>query len=213
MADNRITIQRIKNHWHYGWWKYVIFAALAVFGVDILFTTTAYRAPEEHKIELYMCNGYANATALQEDLWADLLAACPEQEEFLVANIDLVNGDMYTNMQFSTYIGAQQGDVCLLPLAQMKSLGQDGADGAFLELTPYVESGVIPVEGIDLSAGMMTNEKGEKGLYGIPAGSLTGLYEYSCDPAGGLLCAMAYGGNDDTAATLIGQMIARFREP
>ena len=213
MADNRITMKRLKNHWHYGWWKYVIFGVLAVFGVDLLFAMTAYRSPEERKIELYMCNGYANATALQEDLWADLVAACPDQEELLVLNIDLVNGDMYADMQFNTYIAARQGDVCLLPLAEMKTLAQDGAEYAFLELTPYVESGVIPVDGIDLSGGMLADEKGELGLYGIPAGSLTGLHEYSCDPAGGLLCLMVYGGNDDTAATLLGQMITRFRAP
>ena len=213
MADNRITKERLKNHWHYCWWRYVIFGVLALFFVDILFVMTAYRSPEERKIEVYMCNGYANAAALQEDLWADLLAACPDQEELLVANIDLVSGDMYAPMQFSTYMAAQQGDLCLLPLEQMKSLAQDGAEYVFLELTPYVESGVIPVEGIDLTGGMFANERGELGLYGIPAGSLPGLYEYGCNPAGGLLCLMAYGGNDDTAATLLGQMIARFREP
>lgn len=211
MADNRITIKRLKNHWHYGWWKYLIFAVLAVFGVDLLFAMTAYRVPEEHKLELYMCNGFANATALQEDLWPDLVAACPEQEELIVANIDVVNGDYYTTMQFSTYIAAKQGDVCLLPLSQMKTLAQDGAEYAFVELTPYIESGVIDASGIDLSGGMLPREDGELGLYGIPAASLTGLYEYSCDPAGGLLCLMGYGGNDDAAATLLGQMVARFK--
>ena len=211
MADNRITLQRIKNHWHYGWWKYLIYAVLMAFSVDILFTMTAYRSPEDRKIEVFMCNGYANATALQEDLWADLVAVCPDQEELLVANIDLVNGDMYSNMQFSTYVGAQQGDLCLLPLDQVKGLAQEGAEFAFVELTPYVESGVIPVEGIDLSGGMFADENGKLGLYAIPAGSLTGLTEYGCNPAGGLFCLMAYGGNDDTAATLLGQMITRFR--
>ena len=212
MADNRITIKRLKNHWHYCWWKYLIFAVLAAFSVDILFVTTAYRSPESRKIELYMCNGYANATALQEDLWDDLVAACPDQEELLVANIDLVNGDMYAPMQFNTYIAAQQGDVCLLPLDQVKGMAQGGAEYAFLELTPYVESGVIPVDGIDLSGGMFASENGQMGLYAIPAGSLTGLSAYGCNPAGGLFCLMSYGGNDDTAAALLGQMIARFRE-
>ena len=193
--------------------KYLILAALTVFSVDILFVMTAYRAPEEHKIELYMCNGYANAAALEEDLWPELVAARPEQEELIVANIDLVNGDMYTQMQFSTYIGAQQGDLCLLPLDQVKGLAQDGPEHAFVELTPYVESGVIPTEGIDLTMGMLQNAQGETGLYAIPAGSLTGLADYGCNPAGGLFCLMVYGGNDDTAATLLGQMIARFSRP
>ena len=71
--------------------------------------------------------------------------------------------------------------------------------------------GVIPTEGIDLTPGMLKDSAGREGLYAIPADTLYGLYEYGCDPQGGLLCAMVYGGNDDTAATLIGQMIERFR--
>lgn len=210
MADNRITKKRIKDHWHYGWWKYAIWLVLTLFGIDLLFAVTAYRSPEEKRLQLYMCNGYADAQALQEDLWPALLEACPGQEELIALNIDLTSSDYYSQMQFTTYIAAQEGDVCLLPAGQIKSLAEDGAERAFLELTPYVESGVIPTEGIDLTPGMLRDSAGREGLYAIPADGLYGLYEYGCDPAGGMLVAMAYGGNDDTAATLLGQMIGRF---
>ena len=210
MADNRITKKRIKDHWHYSWWKYAIFAVVAVIGIDLLFSSTAYRSPEDRRIQLYMCNGHADAEALEADLWPALLEACPGQEELMVMNIDLTRDDYYTRMQFMTYVAAQEGDVCLLPVKEVRSLAADGADDAFLELTPYVESGVIPTEGIDLEAGMLEDANGVRGLYAIPAGTLYGLYEYGCNPAGGMLCAMVYGGNDDTAAALIGQMIERF---
>ena len=58
MADNRITRKRLKNHFVYGWWKYLLAVVLCVMGVDLIFSMTAYRPPEDKKIELYMCNGY-----------------------------------------------------------------------------------------------------------------------------------------------------------
>ena len=211
MADNRITKQRVVNHWHYGWWKYVLWAIATWIGIDLLFSMTAYRPPEEKKIQLYMCNGYADTERLAADLWPALLEACPGQEELTGVNINLLQEDYYAQMQFTTYIAAQEGDVCLLPLKEVRTLAADGAEYAFVDLMPYVESGVIKAQDIDLEPGMLTREDGTRSLYAIPADTLYGLYEYGCDPQGGLLCAMVYGGNDDTAATLIGQMIERFK--
>lgn len=210
MADNRVTKQRLKEHWRYSKFLYVLLAVVSVLGVDLLFSVTAYRSPDDKRLHLYMCNGYADTDALQTDLRGDLFAACPEQEEFLAMNVDLINGDSYTQMQFSTYVGAREGDVMLLPYSEVKVLAEDGADFAFMELTPYVESGVIPTEGIDLSRGMMKDSQGGTGLYAIPADALLGLRDYYCNPSGAMLVAMSYNGNEGPAATLIGQMVARF---
>lgn len=213
MADIRVTKRRLAEHWRYSWWKYAMLAVAAVLGIDLLFSVTAYRPPEEKKLQLYLCNGYADASALQEDLWPDLLAACPEQEELTALNIDLTNDDSYNQIQFTTYVAAREGDVMLLPLAEARTLASEGVENAFVELTPYVQSGVIPVEGIDLSRGRMTDSQGNEGLYAIPADLLYGLLDYRCNPSGAVLVAMAYGGNDATAATLLGQMVARFYDP
>lgn len=212
MADNRITGKRIRDHWHYSWWKYAILLALTLIGIDMLFAVTAYRPPEERRLQLFVCNGYADAAALEEDLWPALLEACPDQEELVAQNIDLVTDEYYSQIQFTTYIAAREGDVCLLPVSQLRNLTADGAEYAFLELTPYVESGVIPTQGIDLTPGMFKDSDGKEGLYAIPADGLYGLREYGCNPAGGMLTVMAYSGNSDTAATLVGQMIERFTE-
>lgn len=202
MANHRISIAQLKNHFTYSWWKYLLLLVLGCFGVDLLFTTTAYSPPEEKKIELYLCSSYADAVAIQEVFWPLLQERCPEQEELTVMNINLSSDDIYAQMQFSTYVAAQQGDVCLLPRSEFKKLIQDGADSAFLELTPYIDSGVIDMGDIDLSAGRARSEAGEEGLYGIPADTLYGLLEYSCDPADSILCIMAYSGNNDTAAVM-----------
>lgn len=126
-------------------------------------------------------------------------------------NIDLSTGDMYANMQFTTYVAAQQGDVMLLPQAEVYKLAGEGADEAFLELTPFIESGVINPQGIDLSAGMLKAANGEIGLYAIPADTLHGLNVFYGVPEGGMLCLTSYGCNDEHAAGLLNLLIERYK--
>lgn len=201
----------LKNHWRYNWWKYVLLAAVSVLGVDLLFAMTAYRPPEERKIELYVCNGYIDAPALQEALWPQITERCPDQEELLVMNIDLSTDDMYASMQFSTYIAAQQGDVCLLPQSEFRKLATDGAEYVFMDLTPYIESGAIDLRGIDCSDYTDVNEAGQEGVYGVPADSLFGLLDYRHDPEGDVLCITAFNGNDDTAAAVLDLLLERYQ--
>lgn len=201
--DTRITKSKLKNHWHYCWWKYL--AAVVICGLltDMVFAMTRYQPPANKKIELYLCNGYAEATMVHDALWPKLQEAAPDQELLSVVNINLQGDDMYSNMQFTTYIGAQQGDVLLLPAASVKKLAGEGADGAYLELSEFIEAGLIDVGDLDLSSGMLSEEDGGVGLYAIPADTLYGLTEANCDPAGGYLVIMGYTMNPENAARTI----------
>lgn len=207
MAANRITKKWLANHFHYSWWKYLLVVALSVMGIDMLFTSTAYRPPEEKKIELYVCNDYVDSIALQEALWPLFSERYPDQEELTVMNINLTSDDMYAAMQFSTYVAAQQGDVLLLPEAEVTKLAAEGADAAFLELTPFIDSGIIDPGDIDLSKGMLRSEAGEMGLYAIPADSLYGLTAFYNLPQGSMLCLTSYGGNDEHAAGMLNLLL------
>ena len=211
MAENRITKRMVKHHWSYNWWKYLLLVFFCVAAVDVTFTMTAYRPPEEKKIEIYILNSYCDTAAMQAELEPLFFAAHPEQEELTILNINLASDDMYAAMQFSTYAAAQQGDVCLMPRSEVVKLSTDGAEYAFMDLTPYIESGVIDVQDIDLSAGRMKSSTGEEGIYAIPADSLYGLLAYGNDPAGSFLCIMDYNGNEDTSAAVLSLMIERYR--
>ena len=201
--DIRITKAKVKNHWHYSWWKYLVIAIVCALGVDMLFATTRYQPPATKKIEMYLCNGFADATVVQETLWPALQAAAPDQEQLSVININLQNEDMYANMQFTTYVGAQQGDVLLLPAASVKNLSVEGGDTAFMELTPFIEEGLLNLGDLDLSSGMMPSEDGTMGLYAIPADTLYGLFELGNAPEKSYLCVTGYSGNEDVAAAMI----------
>lgn len=207
MEKNRITKRWLKNHFTYSWWKYLLLIVLSVLGVNLIFTTTEYRPPEEKKIELYVCNGYADVVGMKETLWPLFLQCSPDQEELTVLNIDLVSGDIYASMQFSTYAAAQQGDILLMPVGEMQKLTADGANYAFADLTPYIESGVLDVADIDLSAGVMADENGGKGIYAIPADTLYGLLDWGNDPAQSMIGVTAYSGNEENAVKFLNLLI------
>jgi len=203
MAENRITKKWLKNHWTYSWWKYLLLVCVCVMGVNVLFTMTAYRAPEHKKIELYVCNGYVDQQVMDEQVSREFFARFPEQEEMVVMNINLAAEDMYVQMQFTTYLAAQQGDILMLPRSEVYKLSESGADNAFMELTPYIDSGVIDLQALGVEPLVLADSEGQEGVYAIPADTLYGLFELGNDPADSYLCLTSFGGNEDTAAAMI----------
>ncbi len=205
MADNRITKKRLKNHFAYSWWKYALTAVLSVMGVSLVFTATRYEPPADRQLTVYVLNDYTDAETMQADLWARIKEARPEQEALFVQNIDLTDSsNIYAPMQFSTYVAAQQGDVFLIPYDEMLKIVADGPEDALVDLTAYIESGVIDVSGLDLSACTMEKLDGTTGIYAVPADQLYGLRTaYYNDAKGSVLCIPIYSQNQDTAAEAI----------
>ena len=212
MADNRITKHRVRNHWTYSWWKYLLMAVCVVFGVNIYFTTTAYRPPENKKVEIYLCKGWADAQKAQEDLTPMLMELAPEQEELIAANIDLTSDDYYTVMQFTTYMAAQQGDILLLPSSEFRKYTSEGeVYNYFANLSPYLESGVLSAQDISLEGTTYPDASDEPGVFCIPADTLYGLMDYGIDPAGSVLVVTAYSGNEETCVRMVDAMIRRYK--
>ncbi len=205
MADNRITKKRLKNHFAYSWWKYALAAVLSVMGVSLVFAATRYEPPADRQLTVYVLNDYTDAETMQADLWARIKEAHPEQEALFVQNIDLTDSsNIYAPMQFSTYVAAQQGDVFLIPYDEMLKIVADGPEDALVDLTTYIENGVIDVSGLDLSACTMKKLDGTTGIYAVPADQLYGLRTaYYNDAKGSVLCIPIYSQNQDTAAEAI----------
>ena len=212
MADNRITQKHLKTHFQYSWWKYALALVVSILGISLAFDTTEYRPHEEKKTELYIMNSYCDTEALEKKLWPLLQEACPEQEEMITMNINLNSDDIYVRMQFMTYVAAHQGDVFMMSQQEFENLMTDeSADSIYVDLMPYIESGVIDVGDINLTPGYATDSAGQRGLYAIPTDSLTGMKDYLCNPEGAVLAMVSYGGNLDTAAQLIGIMLRELR--
>ena len=212
MTDKRLTKKRLKNHFAYNWWKYALSAAISAMLVSVVFAVTEYRPPAEKKVELYVLNSYIETETFQQDFWPELQARKPEQEALTVLNINLTDSsNIYAPMQFSTYVAAQQGDLFLISRDEMLKITYDGAQEALVELTDYLDSGVIDAAGLDLAQGTLDRGDGTTAVYAIPAGALTGLSQYGNNPENSFLCIPLYTKNADTAAALIGLMVERLQ--
>lgn len=209
MIKDRMTKKWLKNHVAYSWWKYLLLCAACVFCVDVLFSMTAYRVPEEKKIEIYVLHDYVEASAMREELAPVFFERWPEQEELTVLSINIGSDDMYARMQFTTYAAAHQGDVYMMPFSEFRNLAAEEYE-AFVDLVPYIERGVIDVQDIDVSGCKVLNEDGTYSIYAIPSDTLYGMARHLNDPAGSVLCLTAFGGNVEHAAQVLNLMIEQY---
>lgn len=202
-----ITRRKIRNHFHYNFWKYLLLIALAMFGWNLVYTTSRYRSPENLKVEFYAEGPLASsdtAQALADRIHAQ---AMPEMEEVTATVVRF--DDAYGDMQLVVWISSGQGDVYLLSKARFESMAQNGT---MLDLAPYVESGVLHPDGIDLSGGSVrASDTGRTELYGIPADSLTGLAEYGLSGEGQVLCVLLNNGNDPYALKFLDYLLTNLR--
>ncbi|MCR4708432.1 MAG: hypothetical protein K5746_10860 [Clostridiales bacterium] len=198
MADLRMNREKFRNHLHYSGWKYALAAALSIAIVSILFDATRYRPPREHTVSLYLTTSYCQADAMKEELAPLLIARFPEQEELNVLNIDLSQENTYLQMQYTTYLGAGEGDALLLSTREVERLFTgNSAEDVLADLSPYAEEGLLSMP------------EGER--FRVPAESLTGLSRWGCKTEDAWLCVLARSPNIRAAAGLIGILQEQYK--
>ena len=200
-----VTRRKIRNHFQYSLWKYLLLVVIALFGWNLIYTTTRYRPPENLKVEFFaegdLQSGEA-AQALADRIHAE---AMPEMEEVTATTVTF--DDAYGDMQLTVWVSAGQGDVYLLSRQRY-----DTFTDATLDLTPYIASGALNVTGLDLTDGYMTNpDTGARELHGIPTDSLAGLSTYGLIAKDRMLCVLYNNGNDEYAIRFLNELIARTR--
>lgn len=217
-----ITKRRITHHFQYAVWMYMLLIALALFGWNLIYTTTRYRPPESMQVEFY-----AEATSYSEDALTELADRIHEEVmpemEAVTSTVVSISDDYYGEMQITVWISASQGDVYLLSSEYFESFA---ASGAFLDLTPYIESGELDTEGLDLTDGYIaltdydydseTNTDVEivsstPTLYGIPAAQLAGFTDYSVDAEDKVLCILYNNGNDEYSVKFLNYLLENLR--
>lgn len=207
-----ITLAKMKYHFHYNAWRYVLLVALSIFGWNIIYTTTSYRPPENKKINFYISSSGTEASQLDTYMTSLLETTFTDMEEMTAVVMASNDGsDPYTTMQLSTYIMAGEGDVYMLSVDDFKSYSQSGG---MLPLEGHVESGAIDPMDSDLTVGYQTFIDGnETHLYGIPTDKLFGMMEqFGTDNRGMVLCIMARSGNEENAAKFINQLFIDMKQ-
>lgn len=199
-----LTKEKVRNHFTYGSWKYLLLVVLAIFGWSLIFTTTAYRSPQDKRIDLYVQTSTTtaeNMDAFLEPIWRQVT---PEME--VVSSVALMNLDDYsTSMQLTAYMAAGDGDIYFLTEQYFKSFA---AAGSFLELDELVENGTIQADDVDLSKGRVAvvteydeNDEpvtAEQHLYGIPLDEFYGFMSgMQLDNRGLYAAILVNNGNDE----------------
>ena len=201
----KITQKRIRNHFHYFWWQYMVLVLAAILGWNLIYTTTRYQSPEHLKIEWYYEGSTSSETdartaAFLEGVTPELF---PDMEDVSFALVGM--DDQYGQMQMMVWSVAGQGDLYML--TEESFAGMIG-NGVMANLLPYVEDGTLNIDGINVDDYYKVDEEtGERMLVGIPTDSLEGLLDLHVDPAGKVMGLLINGGNVDNAAKLMGYFL------
>ena len=187
-----LNARNLKHHLAYSSWKYILVLAAGIFLVDLLFTVTAPRIPEDKKVDFEIF-GFADSEALNAYMEKVRTDQMPDMESMSC----IVNypDDTYGAMVLMTRVAAQEGDLYLLPREDFLSFA---ANGAFLALENEASlMSVFNEAGLDLRRGWRTlSDSDETHLFGIPADMLPGLSSL-CFAENGFLTVLQAGGNTD----------------
>ncbi|NLG23973.1 MAG: hypothetical protein GX558_01350 [Clostridiales bacterium] len=210
MPNTKITKKALGVHLHYGKWVYIGLAVGLFMLGDLLFTTTAYRAPDERKVDIELVSGYSNPDALAEltaqlllegqayetardaDAYAAAAAAAepgvthppyePPLQEVNVYALNLTGGsdDVYGWQKFTVMIAANEGDIYFVDKAVLDYMV---TGGVALPLDDYIASGLIDPGDRDLAAVTFDEPVDED----QPATGVKHIYALQADPLYGLL--------------------------
>lgn len=176
-----INRETIRQHLSYSTWKYAVLLIAAIFGWNLIYTMTAYRSPENKRIDVYVQSVTASPEVIDEFLKPIWKSTVPEMEVVQSSLLGIAD-DYTTTIQISTYVAAGEGDIYLLTEEYFK---QVASQGAFVDLDPLVEAGILDISGIDTAAGEVKvaveydREDNpvtyEQHLFGVPLKSLYGF--------------------------------------
>ena len=187
-----INAETLRHHFTYSWWKYVLVLVAGIFLVNLIFTVTAPRIPEDKRVDFYVY-GLSDSESLNAYMEKIRSEEMPDME--IMTSLTMFPNDAYGPMQLMTYMSAQEGDVFLLTRDEFLSYA---SSGAFLPLEDDEElMGIFNEAGIDLRRGWRTlADSDETHLYGIPADMLPGLNAL-CYADNGFLTVTVYNGNQE----------------
>ncbi|NMD37842.1 MAG: hypothetical protein GYA87_04085 [Christensenellaceae bacterium] len=209
----KITKKKLINHLRYTIVIYVLIVVLSIFLWDIVYTSTAYRAPENKKVEWYIGgNALANQEKLKEFMEETRINIMPDMEELsAVILFDSGMQDIYSDMQITTFVISEQGDVYLLTKDKFLNFARAGA---FLPLDDYIENSSLNIDGIDVKRGIVTIPASESptkteitSIYGIPATSLKKLSQFDINPNDMYLAVLYKNKNDDNSVKFLNYLI------
>ncbi|MHC1786183.1 MAG: hypothetical protein AB9880_03920 [Christensenellales bacterium] len=221
--DTRLDRRRLADHLHYNAWKYILIAVLSIFMWDLIYAFTAYRPPQDKRIDLYIQSASTSQEACDAYFGAIASSAAPDVELVSTALLmGTAQNDMYAAQQLTTYLMANEGDLYFLTGADFKRFA---AQGVFLELEGFTLDGTLDTQGIDLKSGYVAMQAfdeardtmvpvSQQRLYGIPAASLFGfMNDLGIDNRDLYLCVTIFNQNEENVLRFLDALIQSVRAP
>lgn len=241
MPNTKLSKALLKNHYQYTKAIYLGIIVAAVMIADVLFTITAYRSPGNRTVDIELVGVYADTEkaapfeqiALEAgqaferardeaagiDVNAESYEPALEQVQFLTMMYDMTSEDAYYDQQrYMVSLAANEGDIFIVERPMMNDLIRQGLA---VDLTPYIESGVINPGDRDLSRVTYPETvddgqpaTGKECIYALQTDSMAGLWnELQYDFRDRYMVLMVYSDNIDTSAAVMQSLIEQFEVP
>lgn len=202
-----LTAARLRQHFGYGWWKYVLALVLTLGLLNLFFAMTGPRVPDNQRVELFVY-GAANEDIFNAYLEDVRVRKFPVQQQFTASVFTDLNEGMAA---MGTRVLAGDGELFLLTNEVYRSYAEQGV------LVPLDDHAEVITElrglGISTDDARSQGPDGTLRVYGINVRALpvmeSWLYDRSQDH---YLCIRVANGNDDTALSLFLWMAENLRE-
>ena len=194
-----INKDTIRQHFTYSMWKYLLLAVIAIFGWNLIYTVTEYRPPNDKCIHMYVL-GVGEETLMDTYMENIRTTEMADMEE--MDSIFLVVDETYTPMQLMTYIAAGEGHLYMLTREYFQNYGSQDLFVPLDTIPGLVD--LLDAAGVSYDRGWCVSEEtGEKHLYGIPMADFPGMgaYLYGYDES--YLCISVTNGNDENSAKFL----------
>ena len=203
-----LTLERLKHHFGYRWWQYLLIIVVCFAVCNYIFSVTAAKPAEDEQVDV-LVYGPGNSEAMSA--WLELLRRdeFPEQEVF---SCSFILPDVNGAQALFVRVGAgNEGDLLILPKEQFQSYAESGAlkplegTGALAACTEY---------GIAVDRGRWKGPDDETHLYGVPVSALRVLNEGILLGGGrdSFLCIHHNNGNEKTTEQVLLCMLRDLRE-
>ncbi|MBQ4435759.1 MAG: hypothetical protein IJJ80_10895 [Clostridia bacterium] len=210
-AEATFRQERLKKHLTYDVWKYLLVIVACWMGWELLYTATAYRSPQEKRIDVMIMSATASDELFESFLKPIWEEATPDME--LVEGVTLLPGgvdDYYSNINLTVKLAAGEGDIYLLPQDTFKQLA---LNGAFVGLDQYIADGLINIDGLEVDKARLTLVDEDTGkattqLFGIPTDLLYGYMDgLQFDNRNAVMAIAVNNGNEDNVVTFFNALL------
>ncbi len=191
-----LNADKLKNHFIYSWWKYLIVLIAGTLGINFLYVVSEPRVPDNQKLEVIVCG-----SSLDLDFNVYMEQVCANEMPGILETDVTVIPDDETALQYLTVrIGTQGGDLYILPKKHFDTLSSNGALLP-LENDKELLSILSAFNPEDFAWGTEVNSR-DIHLYGISLKYLSGLNSFFW-LNDGYLAVLRYGKNLDNAVEFL----------